>query len=122
MKWSAGEVGAFRNPIDHARVSRRGLSLPNRNEEPRSDEACAASSKKTALPQARARVGKRNLVALLSYRGICHPAPQAPNPLRFHRVTARRIGEKRHLICPMTTIDGTPVVDIKPVLSRIRDS
>jgi tRNA-Thr(GGU) m(6)t(6)A37 methyltransferase TsaA len=44
-------------------------------------------------------------------------SPDRPNPLGLHRVTVRRIERKRLRIGPIEAIDGTPVVDIKPVLS-----
>jgi tRNA-Thr(GGU) m(6)t(6)A37 methyltransferase TsaA len=48
-------------------------------------------------------------------------SPDRPNPLGLHRVTVRRIDKNRLLIGPIEAIDGTPVVDIKPVLSGARD-
>jgi tRNA-Thr(GGU) m(6)t(6)A37 methyltransferase TsaA len=39
-----------------------------------------------------------------------------PNPLGLHRVTVRAIGENELRVGPLEAIDGTPVVDIKPVL------
>jgi tRNA-Thr(GGU) m(6)t(6)A37 methyltransferase TsaA len=44
-------------------------------------------------------------------------SPDRPNPLGLHRVTIRRIAKNRLRIGPIEAIDGTPVVDIKPVLS-----
>ncbi len=44
-------------------------------------------------------------------------SPDRPNPLGLHRVTVRKVGRKRLRIGPIEVIDGTPVVDIKPVLS-----
>ena len=44
-------------------------------------------------------------------------SPDRPNPLGLHRVTVRKVGKKRLRIGPIEVIDGTPVVDIKPVLS-----
>jgi tRNA (Thr-GGU) A37 N-methylase len=38
-----------------------------------------------------------------------------------HRVTVRRIAKGRLLIGPIEAIDGTPVVDIKPVLGGSED-
>ena len=43
-------------------------------------------------------------------------SPQRPNPLGLHRVTVREIDGTRLRIGPIEAIDGTPVVDIKPVL------
>jgi tRNA-Thr(GGU) m(6)t(6)A37 methyltransferase TsaA len=44
-------------------------------------------------------------------------APDRPNPIGLHRVTVLAIEDKRWLhVRPLEAIDGTPVVDIKPVL------
>ena len=45
-------------------------------------------------------------------------SPDRPNPLGLHRVTVRSIAGNRLRIGPIEAIDGTPVVDIKPVLGR----
>ena len=43
-------------------------------------------------------------------------SPDRPNPLGLHPVTVRRRVGTRLRIGPIEAIDGTPVVDIKPVL------
>jgi tRNA-Thr(GGU) m(6)t(6)A37 methyltransferase TsaA len=43
-------------------------------------------------------------------------SPDRPNPLGLHPVTVRRISGNRLRVGPIEAIDGTPVVDIKPVL------
>ena len=43
-------------------------------------------------------------------------SPDRPNPLGLHEVTIRKIAGNRLRIGPIEAIDGTPVVDIKPVL------
>jgi tRNA-Thr(GGU) m(6)t(6)A37 methyltransferase TsaA len=43
-------------------------------------------------------------------------SPDRPNPLGLHPVVVREIDGRRLRIGPMEAIDGTPVVDIKPVL------
>ena len=48
-------------------------------------------------------------------------SPDRPNPLGLHRVTVRRIVKNRLLIGPIEAIDGTPVVDIKPVIGQVDD-
>src|SRR5262249_53443051 len=48
-------------------------------------------------------------------------SPDRPNPLGLHRVTVREILKNRLRIGPIEVIDGTPVVDIKPVLSGLED-
>ncbi len=47
-------------------------------------------------------------------------SPDRPNLLGLHVVTVRRIKGRRLRIGPIEAIDGTPVVDIKPVLGRRR--
>jgi tRNA-Thr(GGU) m(6)t(6)A37 methyltransferase TsaA len=49
-------------------------------------------------------------------------SPDRPNPLGLHRVTAREIAPGRLKVGPIEAIDGTPVLDIKPVLRRSPDS
>ncbi len=47
-------------------------------------------------------------------------SPDRPNPLGLHRVTVREIDltqGTRLRIGPIEAIDGTPVVDVKPVLA-----
>jgi tRNA-Thr(GGU) m(6)t(6)A37 methyltransferase TsaA len=48
-------------------------------------------------------------------------SPDRPNPIGLHAARVRRIVENRLLIGPMEALDGTPVIDIKPVLSAVRD-
>lgn len=45
-------------------------------------------------------------------------SPDRPNPIGLHRVTVREISGLRLRIGPIEAIDGTPVVDMKPVLSH----
>lgn len=49
-------------------------------------------------------------------------SPDRPNPLGLHRVEVREIVGNRIRIGPMEAVDGTPVADIKPVLSESADS
>jgi tRNA-Thr(GGU) m(6)t(6)A37 methyltransferase TsaA len=44
-------------------------------------------------------------------------SPDRPNPLGLHRVTILDIAANRLKVGPIEAIDGTPVVDIKPVLA-----
>ena len=43
-------------------------------------------------------------------------SPSRPNPLGLHRVTVREIAGTRLRVGPIEAVDGTPVMDIKPVL------
>lgn len=43
-------------------------------------------------------------------------SPDRPNPLGLHRVKVLEIDGNRLRVGPLEAIDGTPVVDIKPVL------
>lgn len=43
-------------------------------------------------------------------------SPDRPNPLGLHPVVVRAIEGRRLLVGPIEAIDGTPVVDIKPVV------
>ena len=47
-------------------------------------------------------------------------SPDRPNPLGLHTVTVREVGKNRLRIGPIEVIDGTPVVDIKPVLCAVQ--
>ena len=50
-------------------------------------------------------------------------SPDRPNPVGLHQVTVRKISKNRLRIGPIEAIDGTPVIDIKPVLCEVqRDS
>lgn len=42
-------------------------------------------------------------------------SPDRPNPIGIHPVTVREVQDNRLRIGPIEVIDGTPVVDIKPV-------
>lgn len=43
-------------------------------------------------------------------------SPHRPNPIGMHQVTVKEIEESRIKVGPLEVIDGTPLVDIKPVL------
>lgn len=43
-------------------------------------------------------------------------SPDRPNPVGLHPVVVRKIDGRRLRIGPIEAIDGTPVIDVKPVL------
>lgn len=45
-------------------------------------------------------------------------SPARPNPLGLHRVSILARDDLRIHVGPLEAVDGTPVVDIKPVLDR----
>jgi len=47
-------------------------------------------------------------------------SPDRPNPMGLHQVKLYEISENRLRIAPIEVINGTPVVDIKPVLPCVR--
>lgn len=49
-------------------------------------------------------------------------SPDRPNPLGLHRVTILDLTDNKLKVGPVEAIDGTPVVDIKPVLTTIADA
>jgi len=49
-------------------------------------------------------------------------SPDRPNPLGLHRVKVLEIAGNKLKVGPIEAIDGTPVVDIKPVLPQSADS
>ncbi|MGH8163029.1 MAG: tRNA (N6-threonylcarbamoyladenosine(37)-N6)-methyltransferase TrmO [Rhodanobacteraceae bacterium] len=49
-------------------------------------------------------------------------SPDRPNPIGLHRVTVREISGIRIKVGPIEAIDGTPVVDLKPVVMGAADS
>lgn len=47
-------------------------------------------------------------------------SPDRPNPVGLHRVTVLRVDGPRVLVRDLEALDGTPVVDVKPVLGAER--
>jgi tRNA-Thr(GGU) m(6)t(6)A37 methyltransferase TsaA len=44
-------------------------------------------------------------------------SPDRPNPIGLHRVTVIEVGKQKLRVAPLEAIDGTPIVDLKPILS-----
>jgi tRNA-Thr(GGU) m(6)t(6)A37 methyltransferase TsaA len=49
-------------------------------------------------------------------------SPDRPNPIGLHRVTVLEIAGNRLKVGPLEAIDGTPIVDIKPIFRKSSDS
>ena len=49
-------------------------------------------------------------------------SPDRPNPIGLHHVKVLEITGNKLKVGPLEAIDGTPVLDIKPVLSTTKDS
>jgi tRNA-Thr(GGU) m(6)t(6)A37 methyltransferase TsaA len=46
-------------------------------------------------------------------------SPDRPNPIGLHRVTVLEVDGLRLRVSDLEALDGTPVLDVKPVLRRI---
>jgi len=44
-------------------------------------------------------------------------SPDRPNPIGLHRVTVLEVATQQLRVAPIEAIDGTPILDIKPVLT-----
>jgi tRNA-Thr(GGU) m(6)t(6)A37 methyltransferase TsaA len=44
-------------------------------------------------------------------------SPDRPNPVGLHRVSVLEVTEQKLRVAPLEAIDGTPIIDIKPVLT-----
>lgn len=44
-------------------------------------------------------------------------SPDRPNPVGLHRVLVLEVAERKLRVVPLEAINGTPIVDIKPVLA-----
>ncbi len=48
-------------------------------------------------------------------------SPHRPNPIGLHRVTVLDVNGVRLRVRDLEAIDGTPIVDVKPVLGSVAD-
>jgi tRNA-Thr(GGU) m(6)t(6)A37 methyltransferase TsaA len=48
-------------------------------------------------------------------------SPDRPNPIGLHRVRVREVERRRLLVGPIEALDGTPILDLKPVLNDSAD-
>jgi tRNA-Thr(GGU) m(6)t(6)A37 methyltransferase TsaA len=59
----------------------------------------------------------------VSLRGVFSTrSPDRPNPVGLHRVEVVQIeGQRRFRVRPLEALDGTPIIDIKPILRKSLD-
>jgi len=48
-------------------------------------------------------------------------SPSRPNPIGLHRVTVTAVEPGRLRVVPLEAVDGTPVLDVKPVRADLPD-
>jgi tRNA (Thr-GGU) A37 N-methylase len=48
-------------------------------------------------------------------------SPDRPNPIGLHEVTVLAVDGARIRVGPLEALDGTPIVDLKPVLARVEE-
>jgi tRNA-Thr(GGU) m(6)t(6)A37 methyltransferase TsaA len=48
-------------------------------------------------------------------------SPDRPNPIGLHRVRVAEIGGARVRVSDLEALDGTPILDVKPVLGRVEE-
>ena len=48
-------------------------------------------------------------------------SPDRPNPIGMHRVEVLEVDGARLRVSALEALDGTPIVDVKPVIGRIDD-
>lgn len=48
-------------------------------------------------------------------------SPDRPNPIGLHRVTILSIDQTRMFVSHLEAVDGTPILDVKPVLESIAE-
>jgi tRNA-Thr(GGU) m(6)t(6)A37 methyltransferase TsaA len=58
----------------------------------------------------------RTIVGVFSTR-----SPDRPNPIGLHRTQIVALDALRVLVSGLETIDGTPILDVKPVLDPVQD-
>ncbi len=67
------------------------------------------------------RVHPRGDLSRLEQGVFATRSPDRPNPLGLHRVTVLDIEGPRMRVSGLEALDGTPVVDVKPVLRSVAE-
>lgn len=59
---------------------------------------------------------------MLPMRGVFSTrSPDRPNPVGLHNVVVLGVAHQRVRVSGLEALDGTPIIDVKPVLGPIRD-
>lgn len=74
-------------------------------------------------------LGKRDVLQVHPRGNTANPltgvfatrSPHRPNPIGLHSVTVVEVAPQRLKVAPIEAIDGTPIIDIKPVLASINE-
>ncbi|MCA0456168.1 MAG: tRNA (N6-threonylcarbamoyladenosine(37)-N6)-methyltransferase TrmO [Chloroflexi bacterium] len=48
-------------------------------------------------------------------------SPDRPNPIGLHMVTVLEVQPDRLRVAPIEAVDGTPIIDIKPILKGVNE-
>jgi tRNA-Thr(GGU) m(6)t(6)A37 methyltransferase TsaA len=73
--------------------------------------------------------GDRNTLAVHPRGDVSRPlqgvfstrSPDRPNPIGLHRVTIETVEDRVVTVRDLEAIDGTPVIDVKPVLGAVHE-
>jgi tRNA (Thr-GGU) A37 N-methylase len=103
-------------PIGHIRSTLRALDQAPRQGSEGAPDAWLEVNPGLARALRGIAVGDEVMVITWLHRS------DRPNPLGLHRVTVREISGTRLRIGPIEAIEGTPVVDVKPVLGESADA
>ena len=74
-------------------------------------------------------LGKRDVLQVHPRGNTANPltgvfatrSPDRPNPIGLHTVTVLDVQPGRLKVAPIEAVDGTPIIDIKPVLKGIHE-
>ncbi len=100
IAFADGGGGGARRDRGGRRAARAHLARPRR---PRTSSGCT-----------RAATSTRPATGVFATR-----SPHRPNPIGLHRVTVLEVAGTRLRVRDLEALDGTPVVDVKPVLGGI---
>jgi tRNA-Thr(GGU) m(6)t(6)A37 methyltransferase TsaA len=95
------------------RVSQKGFAICEREARSSCSPGSIATRRDVLAVQPRGE-SRNRLTGVFSTR-----SPDRPNPIGLHRVRIESIEGLRVRVCNLEALDGTPIVDVKPLLGRI---